>query len=113
MNILNRVGGAIGGAAFVIVLTTHLAAGPDAAFRTTFRWFGGRSGRWAGPRGVADRRAAPHACVGPLLSGARGAQGSRSTVSSGRAVISSPGRRISMTGMDEIAARKRRGSARV
>ena len=59
MNILNRVGGALGGVAFVAVLTAHLDAGPDAAFRTTFWWLaaaaaGGLAG--AAWLAVAQRR---------------------------------------------------------
>ncbi|SHM23716.1 DHA2 family efflux MFS transporter permease subunit [Cryptosporangium aurantiacum] len=38
VNIVSRVGGALGGAIFAIVVATHLPDGVDAAFHASFRW---------------------------------------------------------------------------
>ena len=43
VNIASRVGGALGGALFAIVVATHLPDGVDAAFHTSFRWLVGAS----------------------------------------------------------------------
>lgn len=44
VNIVMRVGGALGGAVFAVVLAAGLPDGAEAAFRTTFWWLTGASG---------------------------------------------------------------------
>jgi hypothetical protein len=43
VNIVLRVGGALGGALFAVILATNLPAGTEAAFHTAFGWLAAAS----------------------------------------------------------------------